>query len=64
MLFFPPGEDAPPDLQNPGVWTYPNGSRSEVTYNYRWEGDEIIYMVETKIFYMDTVVTFSKEYKK
>ena len=64
MLFFPPGDDIPPDLQTPGTWTYPNGSRSEITYDYRWEGDEIIYTTETKIFYMDTVITFVKEYKK
>lgn len=63
MLFYPPGETPPPDVQNQGVWTYPHGSRIEITTSYRYEGDDIIYMKKTEIFYMDTVISFYKEQK-
>jgi hypothetical protein len=63
MLFYPPGETPPPDLQNQGIWSYPHGSRIEITTNYRYEGDDIIYMKLTEIFYMDTVISFSQEHR-
>jgi hypothetical protein len=61
MLFFPPGEDPPPGLQNEGIWSYPHGSRIEIMYSYTFEGNDIVNLKKTTIFYMDTSITFTKE---
>ena len=59
MLFFGPDEEIPSDLQQPGTWSYPHGSRREISTWYNWEGDEIITYQKTEIFYMDTVTSFT-----
>ena len=61
MIFYPPGENPPPGIQKSGVWSYPQGSRIETAYSYRFEGSDIVNMKKTTIFYMDTSITFTKE---
>ena len=61
MLFFPPGESPPAGIQKPGVWSYPQESRIEIAYSYRFEGSDIVNLKQTTIFYMDTSITFTKE---
>jgi len=64
MIFFPPGEDPPPGIQNEGVWSYPHEARIEIESSYTFEGNDIVNVKKTTMFYMDMSITFIKEYRE
>jgi hypothetical protein len=65
MLFYPPGQMPPSDIkfEPAGVWSFP-GARIEESFTYRFEGADMLYFKKTEIFFMDTVTTFTSEFKK
>ncbi|KAG7347354.1 hypothetical protein IV203_016059 [Nitzschia inconspicua] len=64
IIFFPPGVECTPEVNEEGVWSCPGAIITETT---KWKFDDnydVVHLKCTEIHFMDTVTTFTTEYVK